>query len=96
MRERESAHQEGKQSPLDNICPRHQSKGCSVKPGQPPDDLPRSRRRPLERELAGGALSPLLPRSQLALGGLCLQVGPPRGSQRKSLKMWLLRWGTGG
>lgn len=58
----------------------------------PPDCLPHSRRRPLEREPAGGAPGPLLPGAELALGGLFLQVGP-ESTKRKSPRMWLPRWG---
>lgn len=67
---------------------------CLVKAGQPPDSLATVGGTHW-KENWQGALGPLLLGSELALGSLCLQVGPgytwERRNQRKSL-----RWGIGG
>lgn len=89
-----------------NTPGQHGSRACAqgllLQAGQAPDSLTHNRRCPLERELAGGALSPC-PNplgSELAPSVLFIQVGPRyawKGEGKgKSLKMQPPRWGISG
>lgn len=80
----ERAHSGGETDPLDGMCPRHQFKDCSVKDGGLA--APHSSRCPLEGELAGGALSLLLPGSEFQLACTSrLVLGIPRRGESEEV-----------